>query len=64
MSQQNGLEQRVAQLEAEVAELKRHLNLPLSTPDWIARISGSMKDYPEFDEVVRLGREFREAQRQ
>jgi hypothetical protein len=61
MSQQNGLEERVAKLEAEVAELKTRLGLPVATPDWIARISGSMKDYPEFEEVTRLGREFRNA---
>ena len=28
-------------------------------PGWIDRITGSFADCPEFDEIVRLGREFR-----
>jgi hypothetical protein len=31
--------------------------------DWIERISGSFKDDPGFEEMVRLGREFRQADR-
>ena len=55
------LEQRVTSLEAEVAELKKLLaGLPAGS-DWIQHFSGSMKDYPEFEEVVRLGREIRRA---
>jgi hypothetical protein len=30
-------------------------------PNWISAISGTFKDDPEFDEVLRLGKEFREA---
>lgn len=63
MSQHNGLEERVAQLEAEVAELKRRLPPLATTPDWIARISGGMKNNPAFDEAMRLAREIRHADR-
>jgi hypothetical protein len=51
---------RVGALEREVAEIKRR---PQSPDNWIARLTGSMKDEPEFDEILRLGRELREAER-
>lgn len=52
------LEERVAQLEREVAELKQRLGAD-TTADWIEQIAGSFKDDPEFDEVLRLGAELR-----
>ncbi len=51
---------RVGALEREVAELKRR---PLPPENWIARLTGSMKDEPEFVDILRLGRELREAER-
>jgi hypothetical protein len=56
------LEERVAMLEAEVARLKR-LVAAKPASNWLEKIDGSMKDEPAFDEVIRLGREFREADR-
>ena len=47
-------------LEA-VAELKRRLEAQPPAPDWLDRMIGSFADIPEFDELVRLGREFRAA---
>lgn len=57
-------EERLALLEREVAELKLRLN-QLSAPkaNWIEKVCGSMKDYPEFDEVVKYGAEIRRADR-
>ena len=55
------LEQRVAALESELAELKRQLGRARSNGNWVDEISGSMKSFPEFEEVTRLGREFRES---
>ena len=67
------LEERVATLERELAEVKQLLAsstllpasspLPPVKPNWIEAITGSMADFPEFAEVVRLGREWRESQR-
>jgi hypothetical protein len=57
------LEQRVALLEREVEEMRRQLPRHESTCEWLQRVSGSFKDDPEFEEIVRLGREFREADR-
>lgn len=58
------LSQRVTTLEAEVAELKAYEKLRQAHTKltWIDKVSGSMKDYPEFSEVVRLGKEWRDAQ--
>ena len=58
------VEQRLLALEREVAEIKSRLGTAPAQPadaDWVSAISGSMKDDPEFDEVVKLGREIRRA---
>ncbi len=56
------VEERLAALEAAVAELQRRLT-PLETvQEWLARIE-PVTDLEAFDEVCRLGREFRESQR-
>lgn len=57
------LEQRVALLEDEVASLKRQIARPNDTQaNWVDDMTGSMKDYPEFKEVLRLGAVWRNAQ--
>lgn len=57
------VEERLDALERDVAWLKQRLGEVLTRPNWLEQISGSMKDYPEFEEVVRLGREIRQADR-
>jgi hypothetical protein len=37
--------------------------IPNPAPDWLSRVAGSFKDDPVFAEIVRLGREAREADR-
>ena len=59
-------EQRLAALEREVAELKSRLSSshsasPSPNGNWIEAISGSMRDEPDFHEVIRLGAEVRRA---
>jgi hypothetical protein len=63
MSSQSPLEQRLEALEREVAQIKVRLNTPQANGNWVDEIAGSMKHFPEFDEVVRLGREFRDSLR-
>jgi hypothetical protein len=57
------LEERVAALEAEVAQLKRErlgvTNMPLP---WWERRFGAFKDDPIDDEAMRLGRAYRTSQ--
>jgi hypothetical protein len=61
MANQPSLEQRLEALEREVAQIKSRLSTPQANGSWVDEIAGSMKPFPEFDEVVRLGRGFRES---
>ena len=55
------IEQRVENLERELAELKGEIKTLIPLPNWISAICGTFKDDPEFDEVLRLGKEIRKA---
>jgi hypothetical protein len=55
------VEKRIAHLEQEVAELKRRVGMPAGSSDWMEQLIGSQKEEPEFDEVLRLGREVRQS---
>lgn len=57
------LEERVAILEAEVARMRSEngRNMDECTPWWQKRL-GVFKDDPGYDEIVRLGAEYRKAQ--
>ena len=56
------LEQRVRDLEGQVARLKAELE-EIRGPQvpWWQKIAGSFADDPAFDEAMRLGREWRES---
>ena len=63
MASSSPLEQRVADLEAEVATLKRKLdNLDRTTP-WWEQIAGTFEDDPIYDKAMQLGREYRQSLR-
>ena len=62
MDDSRTIEERLATVERELAELKSRLPA-LPKANWIEAITGSMKDYPEFDEVLRHGKEIRDADR-
>lgn len=57
----SSLEDRLAALERDLSWLKQQLS-PAAPPqsaeagNWLEAVSGSFKDDPEFDEVLRLGR--------
>jgi len=63
VSKPTDIEQRVAVLERDLAELKRRVASSESGKNWIEAMTGSMKDYPEFEEILRLGREYRRSQK-
>ena len=53
------LEQRVRDLERQVAELRSELK-PLRPLGSVRGTFGMFGEDPEFDEIVRLGREYRD----
>ena len=58
------LEERVAALEAEVAEQKQSGGGAGETQKpWWEKIWGTFKDDPHYEEAMRLGREYRESLR-
>ena len=54
------IEARLAKVERELAILKA--KAPRDKTNWIAEITGSFKDDPDFEEIVRLGKEMRDAE--
>jgi hypothetical protein len=54
------LESRLARVERELAILKARSSREKS--NWIAEITGTFQDDPDFDEIVRLGKEMRDAE--
>lgn len=58
------LEERVAALESEVARLKQErANEARPKKPWWEQIRGTFKDDPIYEEVMRLGREYRQSLR-
>ena len=55
------LEKRVEDLGKKVAELSANSTRITRTKDW-RRTIGIFKDDPDFEEAVRLGREYRQQQ--
>jgi hypothetical protein len=53
------LEQRLSDLERQVAELQREVR-PLRPFSNVKDTFGMFANDPDFDEIVRLGREYRE----
>jgi hypothetical protein len=58
---QTTLEERMTILENQVRELREAMHGRSPASDWLERVIGSMKDEPAFEDVVKFGREFREA---
>ena len=61
------VEERLAAVELELQNLKQlatssHSDDVHRKPDWRRHVEGSMKDLPGFDELVRLGREWRQSE--
>jgi hypothetical protein len=56
------IEERLARLEETVARLTNEPGAKAQTP-WWKKIVGVYKNDPEFDEAMRLGREYRESLR-
>ena len=62
MMTQTQLEARLLVVETALKEIERRLATLPPTPNWLDEIIGSFKDEPAFDEVIALGRAFRESE--
>ena len=61
MSSQQTTEERLTKVEKELAELKRQLSRQKDGRSWIETIAGTFENDPDFEEIVKLGREFRKS---
>lgn len=59
----DNIEQRVADLEKEVAALRERLLTLSPVKPWWERIAGTFENDPIYEEAMKLGREYRDAQR-
>lgn len=57
------LTKRVAELERQLAAMQRNAEKAAESKPWWMTGSGQFADDPVFDEIVRLGREYRESLR-
>ncbi|MBV9389985.1 MAG: hypothetical protein JOZ78_26480 [Chroococcidiopsidaceae cyanobacterium CP_BM_ER_R8_30] len=53
------LEERLAAVEAAIAELQKQIVIPQST-NWLQQITGSFKNEPAFEEILAYGRAIRQ----
>jgi hypothetical protein len=62
MMTQTELEARLLAVETALKAIERRLATLPPAPHWLDGIIGSFKDEPAFDEVIALGRAFRESE--
>jgi hypothetical protein len=62
MMTQTELEARLVAVETALKEIQHRLATLPPAPNWLDAIIGSFKDEPAFDEVIALGRAFRESE--
>jgi hypothetical protein len=55
------VEERLSALERAMEEVRRQLATSLKPRPWLDDVAGSMTLWPEFAEVLRLGREYRKS---
>lgn len=58
-----GIEKRVAVLEKEVASLRKKVERTESPGNWWERIAGTFQNDPIYKQAMKLGREYRMAQK-
>lgn len=63
MAAESTLEERLAAVEQAVRNLQQQMTVRAPSPNWLERLTGSMKDEPAFAEVLEYGRAIRQADR-
>ncbi len=59
MTTNTSLEERLAAVEAAIAQLQKQIEVSPQT-NWLQQITGSFKDEPAFDEVLAYGQAIRQ----
>lgn len=59
MATNTSLEERLAAVEAQLAQLQRQIVTSQPT-NWLQQITGSFKDEPAFEDVIAYGRAIRQ----
>jgi hypothetical protein len=54
------VEERLAKVERDLEAIKREKLAENSKLGWLERVRGTFKGDPDFDEIVRLGKELRD----
>ncbi|MCY2979904.1 MAG: hypothetical protein NTU79_14650 [Planctomycetota bacterium] len=57
------VEERLAKVEKEIEELKSKTENQSSKQGWLKKIEGSFQHDPDFLEIVKLGKEARDAEK-
>jgi hypothetical protein len=57
------LEKRLAELELEVATLRKRLDQISSSEPWWERIAGTFQGDPVYQKAMKLGRQYRRTQK-
>jgi hypothetical protein len=56
-------EERILELEQQIAQLRTKIDALEVTAPWWERIAGTVEQDPGYKKAMQLGREYREAQR-
>jgi hypothetical protein len=59
MATSSAVEDRLEAIEKTLAELQRKIEVQRPSAEWLNHVIGLFEDEPAFDDVIRLGREFR-----
>jgi len=62
MKMSDTLEARLAKVERELAILKAQRGVQSDKSNWIEKITGSFEGDADFEEILRLGKEMRDAE--
>ena len=58
----SSVEERLAKIEREIEMLKKSKDSPKKKDNWISSIVGTFKGDSDFKEIVRMGKEQRDAE--
>jgi len=58
----SSVEERLAKIEREIEMLKKSHDSPRKKDNWISSIVGTFKGDSDFKEIVRMGKEQRDAE--